>query len=219
MLRPCLPVFLVIVLATAPASAGFFDRGVKGSGDLTTTTLDLDAIVAVELECGLDIDIDLGKQQRVALTMDDNLVEYYDLQVRDGVLMVSTDKSTRPSRKAHLELTLRELERVEVAGAGDITIDRYDGEALAIIIDGAGDIEATGKVKNLQVEVDGAGDISADGLKAQHATVKINGAGDVEVYASKSCDVTINGVGDVDVHGQPDDYHKRVNGIGQVTRK
>jgi len=219
MFRKLIPVFMLVSLTVASADAGFLDRGLKGDGDLITTDLDLDAIEAVHLECGLDIDIAFGKQQKVALTMDGNLVEHFELDVRGGVLTVATDRSTRPSRKARLALTLRSLDRLEINGAGDVRIDDFAGDDLVIEIDGAGDIEASGKVENLVIDVDGAGDVSADRLEARHAKVSVDGAGDVEVFAHQSCNVTINGVGDVDVHGKPDRFDQRVNGIGRVSRK
>jgi len=210
---------LILVLMAASASAGIFNRGEKGSGDLVETDYDLDTCTSILLECGLDIDITFGNKQSVTLIMDDNLVEYYDIDERSGTLVVDADDNPRPSRKARLELTLRSLDEVKIEGAGDINIEDFDDDELVIEIEGAGDIEATGKVERLEIEVNGAGDIDTRGLKAQDANVVINGAGDVKVYASKSCDVVINGVGDVDVYGKPENFHKNVNGIGDVDRK
>ncbi len=209
----------LLAAATAPAQAGIFDRGKKGNGDLTTKTYDLDDCHAVLLECGLDIELTFGKSQRVALTMDENLLKYYELDERDGTLVVDADKNPRPSRGARLELTLRSLDQLEIDGAGDIEVTDFDGEELRIEIQGAGDVRPAAEVVNLYVEIDGAGDIDARDLKADNAEVTVNGAGDVSVYASVSCDVTINGVGDVDVYGKPEKFHKDVNGIGDVDRK
>ncbi|MEZ4386286.1 MAG: head GIN domain-containing protein [Candidatus Krumholzibacteriia bacterium] len=214
-----LTLLLMILTLAAAASAHRFDRGTKGNGDLTTRTYDLDDCHAIELECGLDIAITFGNKQQVSLTMDENLVEQYEFEVHGGTLNVAADKNPRPSRGARLELTLRKLDHVLIGGAGDITIDKFDGDELTLVINGAGDIEADGKVERLVVEVGGAGDVDLRELAAEHAEVTVNGAGDVKVNASKSCDVTINGVGDVDVYGKPEEFHKSVNGIGDVDRK
>lgn len=209
----------LIVALAAPAAAGWFDRGEKGDGEMTTRSYDLDDCHAILLECGLDIDVRFGGEQIVELTMDENLLELYEIEERGGVLVVAASKNPRPSREAHLELVLRKLGSVEIRGAGDITIEDLDGDELAIEIQGAGDIEIDGEVEHLELEIDGAGDIDARELKARHAVVEVNGAGDVKVHATESCDVTINGVGDVDVWGQPETFHKTVHGIGDVDRK
>lgn len=219
MTRKLIFLTLALVLVAASASAGIFSRGEKGNGDMVETTYDLDDCTAVLLECGLDIDITFGNKQSITLIMDENLVKFYDIDERSGTLVVDADDNPRPSRKARLELTLRKLESVEIEGAGDIVIEDFDGDELEIEIDGAGDIEATGKTEYIRLHVDGAGDIDTRKLEAERADVTINGAGDVKVYASKACDVTINGVGDVDVYGKPADFHKDVNGIGDVDRK
>jgi len=219
MFRKLTIIGLILVLMAASASAGIFNRGEKGSGDLVETDYDLDACTSILLECGLDIDITFGNKQSVTLIMDDNLVDYYEIDERSGTLVVDADDNPRPSRKARLELTLRSLDEVKIEGAGDINIKDFDDDELVIEIEGAGDIEVTGKVKDLEIEVNGAGDIDTRDLKAQDADVVINGAGDVKVYASERCDVTINGVGDVDVYGKPENFHKSVNGIGDVDRK
>jgi hypothetical protein len=218
MIRKSSSVVLLLLLIASVASAGLFSRGEKGSGDLTTRTHDLDDCQAIRLECGLDIDITFGSEQRVALVMDDNLVEFYELTVRNGTLVIDADDDPRPSRDARLELVLRRLESVEIEGAGDITVEDLDGDRLTIDISGAGDIEASGEVERLDLVVNGAGDIDTRDLAAERATVTINGAGDVRVRADKACTVEINGVGDVDVYGDPDDFEKDVNGIGSVKK-
>jgi hypothetical protein len=217
--RITLALLALVLVLSAPASAGWFDRGTKGNGDMETRTYDLDDCHAVLLECGLDIDISFGGDQSVALTMDENLFDHFEIEERGGVLVVSADDNPKPSRGARLELVLGKLDHVDIRGAGDIRIDDFDGDDLLIEIAGAGDIEATGKVKDLVLEISGAGDIDARDLEAERAEVTVNGAGDVKVYASKMCDVTINGVGDVDVYGKPAEFEKSVNGIGDVDRK
>ena len=210
----------LIALLVAPASAwNIFNHGTKGNGDLTTTTYDLDRCDKILLECGLDIRVTFGDQQSIELTMDENLVELYDLDVRGGTLVIDADKNPRPNKKARLDLVLTDLTRLKVEGAGDIEVVDYDGETLELIVEGAGDIEIDGRVDSLDIEVDGAGDIDTRHLKAHDAEVTVNGAGDVDVFADRSADVTINGVGDIDVYGQPEQFTKSVNGIGDIDRK
>jgi len=208
-----------ILLAAAPAAAWNLFGGEKGNGELVETTYDLAACDAVRLECGLDLEITLGDEQSVVLVMDENLVDSYSLEVRGGVLVIDAQDDPRPNRRARLELTLEALQRLDIDGAGDITVRDYRGEELAISVDGAGDLELDGVVDRLQIAVNGAGDIDARGLQAREATVDVNGAGDVDVRASEDADVTINGVGDVSVYGDPARLEKAVHGLGRIASK
>ena len=203
----------------APASAGFFSRGTEGNGELTTVTYDLDDCDRILLECGLDITVRFGDHQTVALTVDENLVELYEIESRNGRLVINADKNPRPHKKTRLEVTLKQLDHLKINGAGDIEIIDYDGANLELVIDGAGDIEVDGRVDNLEVTLNGAGDIEARKLTYRDVVVTVYGAGDVAVFASDSSELSINGVGDIDVYGKPEQFARSVNGIGDIDRK
>ena len=222
MIRHATKILLILALTIGlaiPASAGFFDRHTDGNGKLTTVTYDLADCSKILLICGLDVTIRFGDSQDVALTVDENLVELYDIEAHRGTLEIDADKSPRPHKKARLELTLKNLEHLKIDGAGDIEISDYDGDALEFVLTGAGDLEVDGKVRRLEITINGAGDIDARRLEAREADVTVNGAGDVTIFASESADVTINGVGDVDVYGKPEHFAKAIHGIGDIDRK
>jgi hypothetical protein len=211
--------FLALVaLLAAPASAGWFDRGTDGSGEMVTTNYDLAACDALLLRCGLDVTVRLGDAQSVALTVDENLVEKYEITARGGTLVIDAEDNPRPGKNARLEVTLTAMKQLRLTGAGDIEVIGYEGGDLALVIDGAGDLEIDGRAGRLEITLSGAGDIDARRLEAREAEVTLNGAGDVKVFASESADVTVNGVGDVDVYGQPERFAKAVHGVGDIDR-
>ncbi len=213
-----------IAVALAGPAAAFdfhhlFHHGPRGNGELTSVSYDLKTCSEVTLKCGLDIDVTIGPQQKITLLMDKNLVAHYEIEARDGVLVIDADKNPRPSRGAGLEVTLTELDRLTVDGAGDISIRGYDGDQLTLTVDGAGDLKVDGKVGEVVLSVNGAGDIDARRLESRTADVAVNGAGDIAVWASERAKVEINGVGDVDVYGDPADFAPSVHGIGDISRR
>jgi hypothetical protein len=205
--------------ATAFEIADLFHHGTRGDGELVAVPFELAACTEVVLQCGLDIDVTFGPLQKITLRMDQNLVEFFKIEERGGVLVVDADKNPRPSRHACIEVTLRSLDRLVVEGAGDVSIRGYDGERLALAVDGAGDVVVDGRAGEVVVTVDGAGDIDARHLEARAVDVSVNGAGDVSVYASESAKAEINGVGDIDVYGNPAEFVKDVNGVGDISRR
>jgi hypothetical protein len=208
----------LVALLALPASAGWFGGGTEGNGELTTRSYDLADCDAVLLRCGLDVRVSFGPVQSVALTVDENLVELYAIEARDGTLVIDAEDDPRPEGDARLEITLTALERFKLTGAGDIEIDGFDGDDLELVIEGAGDLEIDGRADRLAITLNGAGDVDARRLEAREAEVTVNGAGDVEVHASESADVTINGVGDIDVYGEPEHFARAVHGIGDIER-
>ncbi len=206
-------------MLVAPASAGWFNQGTKCNGELTTTTYDLDTCDAILLRCGLDVTVRFGDTQSVALVMDENLVELYEIEARGGTLIIDADKNPRAHKKAYLEVTLNSMKRLKISGAGDIDVLDYAGDKLELIIDGAGDVVVDGRADRLEVTLNGAGDIDTRKLEAKEAEVSVNGAGDVSVFASESADISINGVGDVDVYGKPEHFAKSIHGLGDIDLK
>ncbi len=109
------------------------------------------------------------------------------------------------------------LERVEVAGAGDLDLRGIDSPALALELAGAGDATLAGAVDRLTVGIAGAGDVDAKALSARAATLRISGAGDIDATVTESLDASTAGAGDIDVWGSPPQVQRPSRGIGRVS--
>ena len=90
---------------------------------------------------------------------------------------------------------------LEIAGAGDIRVDKVNGESLSVEIAGSGDVVAAGSAKELRVEIVGSGNVALEKLSADDVRVEIAGSGDVALASNGTVDVEIAGSGDVTVFG------------------
>jgi hypothetical protein len=113
---------VLLLAAVLPADAGLFDRHTRGDGHVDTIDYDLPDAHRVMLRCGLDVHVSLGERQAVQLTVDGNLAELYDIEVRDGVLVIDAERNPRPGRGCGLDVVLTSLDRLEVEGVGDIDV-------------------------------------------------------------------------------------------------
>lgn len=120
-----------------------------------------------------------------------------------------------------LTVAMPQITRVAVAGSGDVTLERAEGESfeglvggpgtLAIgqlavrqatfTVAGSGDIDAAGTSDTVTINIGGSGEVHAGGLTAREATVAIGGSGDVDLTANEAANVSITGSGDVDISG------------------
>lgn len=118
-------------------------------------------------------------------------------------------------------ITMPQLQRVTIAGAGDVGIEglrgtRFDGvingagEMLITGLDvdevefgifGAGDITVDGTAGTTSVSIGGAGDVDGDDLVSRTASVSIEGVGDVGLHVEETASISIAGAGDVDISG------------------
>lgn len=123
--------------------------------------------------------------------------------------------------KVTLIVTVPRLSAAELAGSGDMSIDRVTGDSfeggvagsgnlsigevavgrLKMGIAGSGHVKARGSASQAQYEIAGSGDIDARNINAQSAAVSIAGSGDVSAHATRSAKVDIAGSGDVEISG------------------
>ena len=157
------------------------------------------------------------------LTADENLIDIFEIEVREGMLYVGIKRGFGYSSRVKIVVTVSspELNSVKINGSGDFKIKdvlRTDGD-FSVAMNGSGDFEADAiKCKNLISHINGSGDIEVNDLTASAADIKINGSGDVTLECREVGAVTakVNGSGDVDIYGNVASVSSKVNGSGKV---
>lgn len=107
---------------------------------------------------------------------------------------------------------------IEISGSGDIDLADIDAERVEAVISGSGGIDLAGTATELLVKIGGSGDIDASNLEVQEAVVEISGSGDVSVAARDNLAVRIPGSGRVDYTGDPV-VDSEVTGSGEVVKE
>jgi hypothetical protein len=208
------------------------------SGPAVSEERDIDAVTAVVLDASGDVTITEGEPSLVIHAPQGAL----DRLTSD----VSGDTLTLGAKGGFLnwtmgevryELTLPDLETleingsgdiesaistdgtlvIEISGSGDVELDGIDAERVEAVISGSGGMDLAGTTTELLVKIGGTGDIDTSELSAQEATVEIGGSGDVSVAARDNLKVRISGSGSVEYSGDPvvDD---EISGSGEVRR-
>jgi hypothetical protein len=139
--------------------------------------------------------------------------------VRGNTLQITTSKTICPKTLLEVRISADNIEKARVSGAVDLSISGVDNNSLDIKVDGAGDIEASGKTKSFSVNVSGSGDVKAKELKAENVEVSVNGAGNAIVHASRKLKAEINGAGDISYYGNPKEVSENISGAGDIIKK
>ena len=197
-------------------------KHIKGNGVKTEKSYDLDSFDAVKVNGSTDVVFSQGPQS-VVLTADENLIDIFEIEVREGILYVGVKRGFGYSSRVKIVVTVSspELHSVKLNGSGDFKIKdvlRTDGD-FSVAMNGSGDFEADAiKCKNLISHINGSGDIEVNDLAASAADIKINGSGDVTLVCREVGEVTakVNGSGDVDIYGDVPSVSSKVNGSGKV---
>ncbi|SFS14279.1 Putative auto-transporter adhesin, head GIN domain [Microbacterium sp. cf046] len=223
----------VVIAASVLVVAGCMP--LVASGPMTSEEREIDAVAKVVLDTSGDLSIKEG-EPRLVIRASESALERLTSEVSGDTLVLGTTPGPVISLgDVSYELTLPDLESIEVNGSGDIDsavsaegtirldIDGsgdlqwsgLDAERVEIRVAGSGEVEMSGRTAELAIELDGSGSIDVEALKAQDAVVSISGSGDIDVSASDSLAAEISGSGRITYSGDPT-VDADISGSGEV---
>jgi hypothetical protein len=193
--------------------------GVEGNGIAKKDNRKVGIFSSVEVDGAFNVYIECRKKQNLELSGDSNILPHIITRVKGNTLQITTSKTICPKTLLEVRISADNIEKARVSGAVDLSISGVDNNSLDIKVDGAGDIEASGKTKSFSVNVSGSGDVKAKELKAENVEVSVNGAGNAIVHASRKLKAEINGAGDISYYGNPKEVSENISGAGDIIKK
>ena len=173
-----------------------------------------------EMNGSLDLKLTVtAGEARYKLEGDKQRMGYVDIAIVEGVLIVK-------ERPAHVAVMMGKvtvivhaprIEAVTLNGSGNAELRGNFGDALSLVVEGAGNVDVAGEAATLQTTINGSGNIKAGDLQSENASVTINGSGRVELTVTRSLHATITGTGAIVYYGDPASVEKQVMGAGSIT--
>lgn len=217
-------VLALVCLAAAWAIGGreFVKEGgwtIDGSDDdrgpRVERTLTFDPSRPLVLEAPVDVDFTKGDTVEMVVSGNPSIINR--LRWQDGRLsLASTGKTSISRGTVHITITAPALPKVEVKGPGNLELVGLDQPELAVDISGAGNVEASGKVRKVVVKAAGAGNVDLTTLEAVDADVDLAGFGNADINASGNVNATVSGAGNISLHQRPKTLNSNINGIGNI---
>jgi hypothetical protein len=212
----------VLMLGACSMGEAGESKGKQGARDFPVGTFD-----RISLTGSPNVIVTVGGAPSVRAEGDSALIEKLEIKVENGILRIGQRRGKWSTGwgKSHGAVTIRvsapSLAAAEIAGSGDMKIDKVEGDEFAGEIAGSGEIQlaslrarnasfsiagsggvtATGSAETASFEIAGSGGVRAAGLQVKRAKVSIAGSGNVETRAVESANVDIMGSGDVVVTG------------------
>lgn len=208
-------------VVAALASAWLLQSCSRVQGPPVTQTRNVEPFQSVELRGGATLDVLVGETQSLVVEGDPQQLDELRTSVRAGRLVVDTQSRFFWLRNGEVKIriTVPELRSLAINGAVKGTITGYAGGSASLVLSGAGDVEASGRVDDLSAVVNGAGNLQLEHLAATTARVIVNGTGNVEVDVSDKLDASLNGVGNIEYHGKPKVLNTAIHGVGSISPK
>jgi hypothetical protein len=220
------PLIAALPLAACSFSSNAADNkpGLPGSGSGTTRTFAATDFDQVDLRGSDDVDIRVGtgfsvRAEGPSSELDKLKIEKIGNTLKVGRINNSSFHWGGRHEGVKVFVTMPRIAQAGVAGSGNLSIDRVEGQSftgetagsgnmtLAALnvqtgkfsIAGSGDMNLTGSAKQLTMEIAGSGDIDAGAVKAEGASVSIAGSGSAKADVTGPANVSVMGSGDVDL--------------------
>lgn len=218
---------MAVAIVAAAALAGCSEGRSESGGPQVSRAYPVAAFDKIEVMGPYDVTVTTGGQPGAQASGRERDIERMVVEVVDGTLRIHPQKSKglgiRFSRgeTVRLNVTAPSLSSAEIAGSGEISVDKVSGDSFESGIAGSGDIrvgqvavkqlkaaiagsghfKAAGRAETAEYEIAGSGEIEAGDVVANAAKVSIAGSGDVQANATGTADVDIGGSGNVRVTG------------------
>lgn len=214
------------MMAAALAAAGCSAARSENGGPVVDRDYQVGGFDRIELAGSYDANVTTGGAPSVHARGNQKAIEDLTVEVRDGALVI--EPKTKMSwgwghhGKVALTVTVPNLRAAELAGSGDIRINRVAGDSFAGSVAGSGNLQlgqvevgslkleiagsgnasaGSGRAKSADYSIAGSGGIDAKGVATETASVSIAGSGGVDAHASNTASVSIMGSGDVNMTG------------------
>lgn len=233
--------FLVSFIANAQWPSNNKNK-ITGNGNVISQTRSTEDYDAIKVAGSFDVDLVAGKEGKITLKGEENLLSAIKVVVEDNILKISVEKSTnlRPSvgKKIQITIPFEKISELSLAGSGDIQSkdpiknDKFsaklsgsgnfnlaiDSNNLDLNLSGSGNVHLKGSADNFTTKLSGSGDIDAANLKSKNVDVNISGSGNSRVNCNESLTARVSGSGDIKYSGNPEKRDVKVSGSGNISK-
>jgi putative autotransporter adhesin-like protein len=214
---------------------------VIGSGRVTTENRTVSNFDGISLSGIGDVTITQGDTEALTVEAEDNLMPYLKTEVRNGTLAIFVDNgngrtAVSPTKPVRFNLSVKNLNSIDlsgaggvksaslksdhltirISGAGSVNLDHLAATDVTSTLTGAGNVKVVGQVTSQAAVLSGIGGYVAGDLSSQTARIDITGAGSASVWVRDSLDITISGAGSVNYYGSPR-LRQTISGVGSIT--
>ncbi len=234
-MKKLIPVLLLSILVSTAFAQKYWGKGIQGKGPVVEKELDLEKINGFALGVFADVILKKGKQQRILVVGQANIVDNIKTKVKKQSWSIEFIEQVKNCKDLTIYITLPEIEDISLGGSGTISTEdtfttgncnislggsgslqlNLDAQRISTSLGGSGNIKLAGQSDEINISVAGSGDIYALGLEVKECHVSIAGSGDVEISVTDELAVSTVGSGDVRYKGFPS-IEKSSIGSGDV---
>jgi len=229
---------ILTLTLSVDAQSWWGNERVKGNGNVTTVTRSTGDYDGVSVGGFFDVILVKGKEGKVKIEGEDNLMEYIVTEVKDGTLKIKVEKGVniKTTRRLTVTVPVSDIDhvslggsgnvksetrlkadafKVSLGGSGNITLE-VDANSVKSSIGGSGNIKLAGKANSMKSSIAGSGTIKAYEMQVNSIKASIAGSGDIRVSVKDEINATVAGSGSIYYKGNPPKINTKSHGSGSV---
>ncbi len=235
--RYCLLLIGALLFSTALPAQWWKGESVKGSGKVVEEERELPGFTAVKVSEGIDLVLRQGNREAVVVKADDNVLKYIRTVVEGNTLKIDMDGGNiRSARHLLVDVTFREIERIEGSSGSDIVSDgpitasalqirmssgsdlkiEVDAKELICELSSGSDAVLRGRVGNLIIEASSGSDVKARDLEAVNGRLRVSGGSDAWVQVTGELEMEASGASDITFTGNPRVLSQKSSGASDI---
>lgn len=215
---------------------------IKGNGNFITKVISVSSYDKIEVSGFFDINLTKGEPGSISIEVEENLVDYIEVEVVNGELRIGQEKGKYivPSRSKGITIAVpfKEMNRVSLVGSGsikseeiinqqifdsklsgsgviDLTINANEATAK---VTGSGNLNLKGDTEKFNCAITGSGKINASALESKQVNASVTGSGDCKVFCKESLEARATGSGDIIYYGNPTKKDTKITGSGDIRK-
>ena len=230
--------YLLLPFLFLSSCIGFVENGISGNGNVVTEMKEVGSFHGIEASSGLNVFVEFGEMSnQVEVIADENLHEYIEVEVDNGILEIKSKKSIRRASSKDIfvkagkldlievssaadfkgeNLLLAEDIEIEVSSAGDLDLE-LDANLVRVEVSSSGSASLKGKAFKLIADVSSAGDLKAFDLVVEEADVDASSAANAKVHATKKIRADASSAGNIHYQGNPAERNTSSSSAGNVS--
>jgi len=197
---------------------------VQGNGNIVSIEKQVSSFLRLHLATTGLVEMIQSNEEKVAISCDENLADYFDVVNSGRTLYVSAEGKLRTPKftQCHIKVYFRQLDALAVRSDGgdvtcpDLTISgpldlkiqsegnttlNINAASIKLLNQCEGNVVITGKCNSITIKNQSEGNFSSKGLIADELTLKNSAEGNVDVYADKAITISHSGEGYIHYYG------------------
>ncbi len=177
---------------------------IEGTGVVAESERDVKGFSGVHLATVGDMYVEFGANESFAIKAQENLHEYFEVYVKNDVLVVDTKDgySIKTDKALNFYVTLKSLDYVRISSSGDVHAPDVKSDNFEVSISSSGDLEMGNlECSRLEIGISSSGDASIGDVNAERIDLNVSSSGDIELrdVAAPAVEARVSSSGDIHI--------------------